>query len=181
MPSFVAERAYRRLGSETLIDFIDEIIEDENSESLRKLLLELSPERAIDRISALVDSQGVERWFLAIITQRPYSYYSTRPYRKNWRQNLKASSQTFSLDSQAICREPQGRQHVLDELRLDQPLLVSILTIAANHLRTDHLGCRGTSDHRNPKLTDPVDAAFRGYKISIPSSTNAGISGASNV
>ena len=87
MPTVVAETAYRSLGSEKLIDFFDEIIESDESASLRKLicsfiLLELSPERAIDRISELVESQGVERWFLAIVTQRLHTYYSTRPLPK---------------------------------------------------------------------------------------------------
>jgi hypothetical protein len=88
LPSILSQVAYQNLGSEKLVDFIDEIIGDDSSENLRKLfcsfiLLELSPVRAIDRLSKLVDSNKFDRWFLTVVTQRLYSYYATRPLPKS--------------------------------------------------------------------------------------------------
>jgi hypothetical protein len=42
-------------------------------------LLELSPERAIDRLATMVATGKFDRWFLSIVTQRLYAYYTTRP------------------------------------------------------------------------------------------------------
>lgn len=93
LPSTVSQIAYQNLGSEKLIDFIDEMIDDDKSEPLRKLLcsfilLELSPEHAIERLSVMIAADQHERWFLTIVTQRLTAFYSTRPLQKQFREKF---------------------------------------------------------------------------------------------
>ncbi|WP_200890028.1 hypothetical protein [Bradyrhizobium japonicum] len=84
MPTIVAEIAYRSLGSEKLVDFIDEQIRSEKTSAIRTLLcsfmlLEIDSSLAITRISEFYGSEDAPRWVTAVITERLYSYYRQRP------------------------------------------------------------------------------------------------------
>ncbi|WP_439402441.1 metallophosphoesterase [Bradyrhizobium sp. DASA03068] len=84
MPTIVAEIAYQNLGSEKLVDFIDEQIRSEKTSAIRTLLcsfmlLEIDSSLAITRISEFYGSEDTPRWVTAVITERLYSYYRQRP------------------------------------------------------------------------------------------------------
>ena len=90
LPSVISELAYHNVGSEKLVDFIGEIADDPKTPDLRKvlctfMLLELSAERAIAKMSAIVDEDGHDRWILTVMTHRLFAYYRTRPLAKNVR------------------------------------------------------------------------------------------------
>ncbi|MDT4737076.1 hypothetical protein [Bradyrhizobium sp. WYCCWR 12699] len=83
MPTIVAEIAYQNLGSEKLIDFIDEQIRNKTS-AIRTLiccfmLLEIDASLAITRISEFYGSEDTPRWVTAVISERLFSYYRQRP------------------------------------------------------------------------------------------------------
>ncbi|WP_084299025.1 metallophosphoesterase [Bradyrhizobium sp. WSM1743] len=93
MPTVVAEIAYQNLGSEKLVDFIDEQIRSEKMSAIRKLLccfilLEVEAPLAISRISEFYGSEETPRWVTAVITQRLYSYYQQRPLAGKMRTNF---------------------------------------------------------------------------------------------
>ncbi|WP_197424107.1 hypothetical protein [Bradyrhizobium valentinum] len=93
MPTIIAESAYQNLGSEKLVDFIDEQIRSEKNSAIRKMLccfilLEIDPSLAISRISKFYGSEETPRWMTAVITQRLYSYYQQRPLAGTTRRNF---------------------------------------------------------------------------------------------
>jgi len=93
MPTVVAEIAYQNLGSEKLVDFIDEQICSKKTSAIRKMLccfilLEIDATLAISRISEFYGSEDTPRWMTAVITQRLYSYYQQRPLTGTTRANF---------------------------------------------------------------------------------------------
>jgi hypothetical protein len=83
-PTTLADMAYHTLGSEKLIEFIDELASEAGTSNTYKLLclfvlLELSPERGLDRLRTLIELDNVDNWVLSAVTQRLFAYYRTRP------------------------------------------------------------------------------------------------------
>ena len=83
-PTYIAELAYQRLGTEKLVDFVEEIASDQSTHTLQRLmagfiLLELAPERGLAQLRNLSEGRDTNDWIVSAIAQRLYAYYSTRP------------------------------------------------------------------------------------------------------
>jgi predicted MPP superfamily phosphohydrolase len=122
LPSALSQIAYQNLGSEKLIDFFDAIIGDERAEPLRKLfctfiLLELSPEKAIDRLSVMVEGDQFERWFLAIVTQRLTDFYTNRPLPMKLREKFEKLVVAIELELSGKKENKNAKGLFLNQLR----------------------------------------------------------------
>jgi len=83
-PTSFADMAYRTMGSEKLVEFVDELGTESEASTVFKLLcffvlLELSPERGFERLRAFAEAKKADQWVFDAIIQRLFAYYRTRP------------------------------------------------------------------------------------------------------
>jgi hypothetical protein len=122
VPTIFSDAIYQSLGSEKLVNIIDELVEADQSVLAGILgvfvLLELDPDRGLDRLTDLIRSaRGADKWLLPTITQRLYYYYATRTVSAKIRtkfENLIAEIQA-RLAGQPALSGYKGR--VLQDLR----------------------------------------------------------------
>jgi hypothetical protein len=91
IPTAISDIAYRTLGSEKLVEFIDEIANDANEPKMLKLLcgfvlLELAPDIGLKCLRKL--SEAGPGWITSAITQKLHMYYVTRPLSGNLKQRF---------------------------------------------------------------------------------------------
>jgi hypothetical protein len=119
IPTVASTLAYQNLGSEKLIDLIEEIAHDGSNSAFRRLLcgfilLELDALSGFNMIESLSD-EITEKWFVHIVTQRLFQYYSTRPLSSSLRGRFEEL--VSKLEIRLRGRKPQAKDQVLVELK----------------------------------------------------------------
>ncbi|SPP92744.1 metallophosphoesterase [Bradyrhizobium vignae] len=102
-PAALSDTAYQNLGSEKLVDLLDELAQERGTAPLKRLfalfiLLELDPARSIKRFSELASNRRTERWVKSAIVQRLFAYYHSRPLSASLRGEFEALVADLELD-----------------------------------------------------------------------------------
>jgi hypothetical protein len=83
-PTFLSVVVYRAMGSEKLVEFVEDLGSDASTSVLFRLLclfvlLELNAARGLERLRKFTEQNDAQDWMFIAVTQRLFAFYMSRP------------------------------------------------------------------------------------------------------
>ena len=121
-PAALSDIAYQNIGSEKLIELLDDVSQETGLAVLRRLfslfiLLELDPSRAIKRFAEISAEPNTDRWAKNAIVLRLFAYYRTHPLSVTVRSQFETLVADLELQLRPVTGKGKVKGQIISEIQ----------------------------------------------------------------